>query len=134
MSPAYRGPGGERGSTAVELAFALPVLLVALVGAVQFALVHHARNVAATAVQEGARVAAGADGRLLDGAVRTREVLRAGLGPTGEAFGVSVEDRGETVVASATGGYRLFIPWVSGGELPLAVSAEVRREGFRRGP
>ncbi len=129
-----RDPLGERGSSTVELALVLPFLLVALIGAVQFALVHHAQNVAGTAVQEGARMAAAEDARLSDGAARTREVLTSGLGATGSAFTVTVEDRGETVVANATGAYRLFIPWVAGRELPIAVSAEVRKEGFRSGP
>ena len=54
--------GAERGQSMVEFALALPVLLVIIIGVVQFALVYHARDVATTAVQEGARLAA-AEGR-----------------------------------------------------------------------
>ena len=124
----------ESGQSSVELALALPVLLIVLIGAVQFALVHHAENVANTATAEGARLAAGEGNSLLEGAVRTRDVLEAGLGRTGAAFAVTAEDRGETVVTRASGEYRLFIPWVSNLALPIESSSEVRKEGFRSGP
>jgi len=124
----------EPGQSTVELALALPVLLVVLIGAVQFALVHHAENVVHTATAEGARLAAGEGNSLLDGAERTHAVLEAGLGPTGSAFAVSAEDWGETVVARASGEYRLFIPWVTDLAITIESSSEVRREGFRSGP
>jgi len=44
---------GQRGQTMVELAIVMPVILIVLIGVVQFALVYHAKNVAATATQEG---------------------------------------------------------------------------------
>src|SRR4030042_1636464 len=71
---------GEQGQTMVELALVLPVLLAILIGVVQFALVYHAKDVATTAAQEGARLAA-AEGRTpTEGAARAREVLDSGLG------------------------------------------------------
>jgi len=129
-----RALADERGQSTVELALVLPVLLVVLVGAVQFALVHHARNVANTATAEGARLAAGEGHSLAEGALRTRDVLEAGLGPTGAAFAVSTEDWGETIVATASGEYPLFIPWVTELAIPIKSQSEVRREGFRSGP
>ena len=78
----------------VELAIVLPVLLIVLIGVVQFALVYHARDVATTAAQEGARLAA-AEGRTPEeGADRTRDVLESGLGETGAGFSVTAEDVG----------------------------------------
>ena len=124
----------QSGQSSLELALALPLLLVVLIGAVQFALVQHARNVADTATAEGARRGAGEGHSLLDGAVRTRQVLEAGLGASGAAFAVTTEDRGETVVMRASGRYRLFIPWVSDLAITIESRAEVRREGFRSGP
>ena len=124
----------EAGQSTVELALVLPVLLIMLLGAVQFALVHHAENVAATATAEGARLAAGEGGSLLDGAARTRSVLEAGLGSTGSAFAVTAEDRGETVLTVASGQYELFIPWVSDLAITIESSSEVRKEGFRADP
>lgn len=118
----------------VELAIVLPVLLIVLIGIVQFALVYHARDVATTAAQEGARFAA-AEGRTPEeGAARTRDVLESGLGETGAGFSVTAEDSGEIVIVEASGDYPLIIPWVTGNSIPIEVEAEVRREEFRSGP
>ncbi len=124
----------ESGQGTLELALVLPALLVVLVGAVQFALVQHAGSVADTAAAEGARLAAAEGGSLLEGAERTREVLQAGLGPTGAGFSVRAEDRGGTIVAEASGRYRLFIPWVRDLHVSIESRSEVRREGLRGGP
>jgi Flp pilus assembly protein TadG len=118
----------------VELAIVMPVVLIVLIGVVQFALVYHAKNVAATAAQEGARLAAAEDRTAAEGAERTREVLRSGLGKRGEEFGVTAEDGEETVVVRAEGEYPLIIPWVTGNTIPISASSEVRKEGFRSGP
>ena len=125
---------GESGQSTLELALVMPALLVVLVGAVQFALVQHARNVADTATAEGARLGAGEGHTLLEGAARTQEVLEAGLGSAGAAFSVRAEDSGGTVVAEASGSYRLFIPWVSDLFVTIESRSEVRKEGLRSGP
>ena len=57
-----RPASGEAGESMVEFALVLPLLLMVLIGIVQFGLVHHAQNVATTAAQEGARVGAAEDG------------------------------------------------------------------------
>ncbi|HWO73761.1 MAG TPA: TadE/TadG family type IV pilus assembly protein [Dehalococcoidia bacterium] len=124
----------ERGQTMVELAIVMPVVLIVLIGVVQFALVYHAKNVAATAAQEGARLAAAEDRTAAEGAERAREVLRSGLGKKGAEFGVTAEDGEETVVVRAEGDYPLIIPWVTGNTIPIVASSEVRKEGFRSGP
>ncbi|MDO8613913.1 MAG: TadE/TadG family type IV pilus assembly protein [Dehalococcoidia bacterium] len=118
----------------VELALVLPVLLAILIGVVQFALVYHARDVATTAAQEGARFAA-AEGRTpTEGAARARDVLQSGLGRTGSEFSVTAQDTGETVVVQTEGDYPLIIPWVTGRSIPIEAAAEVHKEGFRSGP
>ncbi len=118
----------------VELAIVLPVLLLILIGVVQFALVYHARDVATTAAQEGARLAA-AEGRTPEeGAARTRDVLESGLGETGAGFSVTAEESEDTVIVEARGDYPLIIPWVTGNSIPIKAEAEVRREEFRSGP
>lgn len=126
--------GGERGSSTVELALVLPLLLLVLVGTVQFAVAHHARDVAATAAEEGARLAASDGATLDDGAARTREVLRSGLGSTGGEFTVAAEDTGESVTVRANGQYPLLIPWFTVRTVSIDAQAEVRKEGFRSGP
>jgi Flp pilus assembly protein TadG len=118
----------------VEFALVLPVVLLILLGALQFALVVHARNVVTTAAQEGARIGA-ADGRTpAEGAARAEEVLASGLSRSEDTFTVTAQDAGEAVVIRAVGRYRLIIPWVTGRTIPIEATAEVRREGFRRGP
>jgi len=124
----------ESGAGTVELALTLPLLLMVLIGAVQIALVHHARTVAETAAVEGARLAAAEGYTLAAGAARTQELLEAGLGRTGAAFEVSTETQGDVVIARASGSYPLIIPWVTSLALPIDVSAEVWREEFRDGP
>ncbi len=124
----------ESGQSTVELALAMPFLLVVLIGAVQLALVQHSGQVAATAAQEGARLAAGENHTLAEGAERTRELLQAGLGTHAAGFTVTAEHRGGSVVTTASGHYPLFIPWVRDLALAVEARAEVRREGFRSGP
>ena len=126
--------GGERGSASVEAALVLPLLLLALLGSVQFALVHHAGSVARAAAVEGARLAASEGASQEAGAARARAVLRSGLGGAGAGFTVTVRRLGETVEVRAAGSHRLFIPWVRELSLPVEARAEVRREGFRGGP
>src|SRR3972149_5043894 len=88
------GRRGERGQAMVELVLVLPVLLIILIGVVQFALVYHAKDVATTAAQEGARLAA-ADGRTpAEGAARARDVLQSGLGRTGSEVSGTAPDKG----------------------------------------
>lgn len=125
---------GEAGESMVEFALVLPVLLLVLIGVVQFALVHHAQNVVTTAAQEGARRAA-AEGRdAIDGEQRTRDVLGSGLGSTGEDFEVVATDDGEMVMVRASGGYPLIFPWLGGRDIELDATARVRKEGFHSGP
>ena len=125
---------GEAGESMVEFALVLPVLLLVLVGVVQFALVHHAQNVVTTAAQEGARLAAAEGGDAVDGEQRTRDVLGSGLGRNGESFDVAAADDGETVTVRASGDYPLIFPWLGRRDIGLDATATVRTEGFRSGP
>ena len=61
-------------------------------------------------------------------------MLASGLGRSGAAFTVRAEERAGTVVAQASGRYRLFIPWVSDLFVRVESRSEVRREGLRGGP
>ena len=125
---------GEAGESMVEFALVLPVLLLVLVGVVQFALVHHAQNVVTTAAQEGARLAAGEGGDAIDGEQRTRDVLGSGLGGNSDDFEVAATDDGETVTVRASGDYPLIFPWLGSRDIELDATASVRKEGFRSGP
>jgi Flp pilus assembly protein TadG len=74
----------ERGSVALELAVVVPVLMLLVLGLLQFALWYHAQNVVQTAAQEGARVAAAEEGSAETGRSRALEVLHDGLGRAAE--------------------------------------------------
>ena len=118
----------------VEFALVLPLLLIVLIGVVQFGLVHHAQNVATTAAQEGARVGATEDGDPTLAGRRTLDVLRSGLGGVGDGFDVSASESEEWVTVNASGGYPLIIPWLGSQTIPIDAGAEMRKEGFRSGP
>lgn len=124
----------ERGQSIVEFALVLPVLLIIVLGMVQFALVYHAKDVASTAAQEGARMAASEGRTLADAEARTREVLEAGLGGNADGFAITAQLDGETVVVRTEGQYSLIIPWVTGRSITIEATAETRQEGFRSGP
>ena len=125
---------GEHGSTTVELALVMPVLLVVLLGAVQFALISHAQAVVETAADEGARLAASAGVSPYAGDARARQVLTSGLGHTGASYSVSVGQWGGTIVAQVSGSYPLLIPWLWQRSVWLHAQAEQRKEGLRGGP
>ena len=131
---AVRRGDGEAGESMVEFALVLPVLLLVLVGVVQFALVHYAQNVVTTAAQEGARLAAAEGGDAIDGEQRTRDVLGSGLGSTGDGFEVAATDDGESITVTASGVYPLIFPWLGSRDIELDATASVRKEGFRSGP
>ena len=124
----------EAGESMVEFALVLPILLLVLVGVVQFALVHHAQNIATTAAQEGARVGAAEDGDPAIAEGRTLDVLRSGLGGVGDGFDVSASESEDWVTVNASGGYPLIIPWMGSQTISIDAEAEMRKEGFRSGP
>lgn len=53
-----RDPCGERGAAAAEFAFLLPILVLLLLGIVQFGLAMYRISVVESAAREGARIAA----------------------------------------------------------------------------
>ena len=124
----------ERGTSSIEVALVLPVVLLALLGAVQLALVSHAQAVISTAAHEGARVAASESASPQAGAARARQVLASGLGAGSGGYAVSVGTWGDTVVAQVSGSYPLLIPWLGRRSAWLHTQAEARKEVFRAGP
>lgn len=111
-----------------------PLLVVAVVGLVQFGLFYHAQHVVTAATQEGARVAASADRTVEEGVTQARGLLRAGLGSTGESIAVQGVDVGDAVILAAKGQLRTVIPWVIDVGLPLQARSVVAKERFRAGP
>lgn len=121
----------------VEAAIVFPLLVLVMLGLVQFAVYYHVHNVVVTAVQEGAHIAAARGDHRDDGQKRVRDLLRAGLNSRlasridveePEYFGDPDQER---VRIRAHGSLRSFIPFVSFHDLPIDVTAVVSHERFR---
>ena len=127
------GAARHRGAVLVEAAITFPLLMMAAVGLMQFALFYHAQTVVAGAAQDGARTAA-ADGATIDDGVRhTQELLDATLGQTATVT-IQGRDLGNVVTIAAHGQMHMIIPWVADATLPLQADATMSKERFRVGP
>jgi Flp pilus assembly protein TadG len=122
-----------RGQALAEAALALPILVTLVLGAIQLGLWYHAELVTRLACQDGARVAAAADGTLAGGIGRTEALLVAGLGRAGASAAVQGSEDDATATIRAQGSFPTLIPWVVASRLPLRCSASVYRERFRTG-
>ena len=124
----------ERGSIILEAALVFPLLLMAAIGLVQFALFEHAQNVVTGAVQDGARVASSEDGTLAEGVDYAKTILAAGLGPTAGQIQVQGLDGGDAIAIQAQGQLHMIFPWIADATLPLQARSVVSKERFRAGP
>lgn len=125
--------GGERGQSLLELALALPILTLTLLGTLQLGLWYHAESVVLAACQDGARVASAEGSSVEEGLARADSLLRGGLGRVGESVAVQGGADDERVVFVARGQLRGLVPLPGLGTLPLAGEATVFRERFRPG-
>ena len=123
-----------RGQAMVELALAFPLLVLAALALVQFALYVHAENVTIGAAQDGARVAAEVDRGVSDGVATTQSLLQAGLGAEASFVAVQGTDDGTAVTITASGSLPLILPAVANASLPLHAQASVSKERFVVGP
>jgi hypothetical protein len=94
----------------VEFLAVTILTVVCLLAVAQLALWVWARDVAVSAVHEGARTAAETGRPLEDGAARTRTVLGDGLGGQGRTFAVEVEEQDDTVAVRARGTAPVILP------------------------
>ncbi|HLG72495.1 MAG TPA: TadE/TadG family type IV pilus assembly protein [Chloroflexota bacterium] len=124
----------ERGSAMVESALTFPVLLMAGLALVQFALFYHAENVITGAVQDGARVAAAEGGTLDQGVQYAQQIIDAGLNSSQEQIQVQAIDGGDAIAVTASGRMHLIVPWVADATLPLHARAVMNKEQFHAGP
>ena len=124
----------ERGSAMVESAITFPLLLMAGLALVQFALFFHAENVITGAVQDGARVAASEGGTLNQGVQYAQQIIDAGLNSSQEQLQVQGIDGGDAIAVTATGRMHMIIPWVADATLPLQARAVMNKERFHAGP
>ncbi len=116
---------------ATEFALVAPVLMLLVLGLLQFGLWYHGRQVALGAAQEGVRVVAAEGGSEKAGQRRAQEILTAGLGnlaaaPVAKAS-LTPERASLTVEAILPG--LLPIPGLR--EFHLRATASSYRERFR---
>jgi len=117
--------GRQRAQGLVEGAFSA-VLLVVLLGLIlNVALWGHAQNVAAVAVQDGARVAAAQGADLAHGRARAQDLLAAGLGGSARLVTVTVKEDAQSVTFTARGQWTVITgPGVNVG-FPIAAASRM---------
>jgi Flp pilus assembly protein TadG len=121
----------ERGIVAVELAIVAPVLMLLVLGVLQFGLWYHAQNVVETAALEGARVAAAEDGTTGAGKSRALEVVDEGLGQATTEQGATAFIGQETARVQVTAQLSGLLPIPGLRAFVLSSEATVFRERFR---
>jgi Flp pilus assembly protein TadG len=118
----------DRGSATVEAVLVIPVLMLLLLVAVQFALWSHASQVVHTAASEGDAMARSYGGGSQQGAARAQEVLRASqsnvIGPTVRVNVLSGDEVKVTVTARA-------ISILPGIQLPVSATETGTIQKFR---
>ena len=124
----------HNGAATAEMALAMPVLMMVLLGLIEFALFWHATNVVIGAAQDGARVAASEDATMNDGIQRAQQLMKTGLGNQLTDVTVSGQDGGDEVAIQVQGRFRLFIPWAVQGAIPIQKRAVISKDHFRAGP
>ena len=119
-----------RAQSLVEVAFVLPLLILAGAGVVQFSLWMHAEGVVTAAVQDGARIASSETGTLEQGAGAARSLLRDGLGPNAALVQLLTTEDASTVRFEASGTLPAIFPWGPVTTIPLHASASMARDRF----
>ena len=121
----------ERGSVALELAIVAPVLMLLVLGVLQFGLWYHAQNVVQTAALEGARVAAAEDGTAGAAESRALEVLQEGLGQAADVEGATASIDQDAARVEVTARLPGLLPIPGLRSFSLSFEATVFRERFR---
>jgi len=119
-----------RAQSIVEVAVTFPLLILAGVGVIQFALWMHAEGVVTAAVQDGARVASTEAGTLADGHAVATALLHDGLGPSAPLVNVVSTEDAAAVRFEAAGNLPAIFPWGPVTTVPLHATALMARDRF----
>jgi TadE-like protein len=123
--------GRKPAQSTVEVALALPTLVLVVLLVLQSALYVHALHVVRSAAQEGARAAAADGASLATGEARARALLEAGLGRSGQALSVSPGEDADGVQVTVRGSLGLLVAGpVRALGLPLEAVGRATRESF----
>lgn len=114
---------GEAGATIVEFLAVALLTVVCLLGVAQMAVWVWARNVAVSAVHEGARTAAETGRPVDDGTARARALLVDGLGGGGRGFAVEAAQEGEVIAVRARGRAPVIVPFLPVFEIDVRATA-----------
>lgn len=106
----------------------IPVVLLAVLFVVQFALAYHARQVLAGATQDGAAAAARVDASPADGAELARTLIESSAGNLVDDASVSAEGGAQTVTVRASAQVVSLIPFVGG--ITVRASSTAKLETF----
>ncbi len=121
-----------QGAATLEFALVALVLMLLVLGMVQFALWYHAQNVVLAAAQDGARLAAAEHSTATAGQRRALELLRAGLGQAAQGAAVTATRTPQVATVSVTAKLRPLLPLVSA--LRLRATGRSFTERFRPTP
>jgi Flp pilus assembly protein TadG len=106
----------------------VPVVLLAVLLVVQFALAFHARQVLAGAVQDGAAAATRLDASPSNGESLARQLIDASAGYLLDGTTVTADDNGTTVTVEASGRVVSLLPFVK--PITVRASATAKHETF----
>ncbi len=113
----------EAGATLVEFLAVSLLTVVCLLAVAQMAVWVWARNVAVSAVHEGARTAAETGRPVGDGTARARMLLADGLGGGGRAFVVDAAQKGDVIAVRAHGRAPVIAPFLPAFEIDVRATA-----------
>jgi Flp pilus assembly protein TadG len=119
----------EHGAAMLELALVAPMLMLLVLGAIQFALWYHAQSVVLAAAQDGARLAAAETGSATVGRQRAQALVRAGLGQAADSAIVNARRDPDTTLVEVTAELRPLLPIVR--SLRLHATGRSLTERFR---
>jgi Flp pilus assembly protein TadG len=122
--------GRMRAQSLVEVAFVLPLLILAGAGVVQFSLWMHAEGVVTAAAQDGARVATRESGTLEQGTAAAQSLLRDGLGPNAAFVHLAASQDASGVRFEVSGTLPAMLPWGPAATIPLHARASMARDRF----
>jgi Flp pilus assembly protein TadG len=123
-----RPRGRERGSTTVELAVLMPLLLATLFGGIQAGMVFHARHIAIAAAQEGVRDASAYQASLPDGISTATSVAADWAGTTLTGIHVTGQRTATRVSITVQGTATSLLPGMS---WPIEQTASLPVERLR---
>lgn len=127
----WRGVRGDRGSVSAELVITTPVLLLMLLGIVQFALWSHATHIAQAAAARGLATARAQDTSTTQGAAAAQQVLDdLGRGPLRRTQ-IRIDRDATTATVEIRGEATTLIPLL---RLPVHAETTGPRERFSPGP